>query len=242
MSKEDLSNINKKLIEVLSKEKGYFGRIDTWGQRPTKYEYIGYELSEDFLPTLEKMSDEQKKNLSIIIMHFEIHAIPLKSMLKTEEGEHTLNKLWVEISWSQFMIVIMFGILELAIKGRRDGWLQSKRQKIVKFMEDNLSTDKKDDVTRRYKVEDVFKYEKEIKTFSDVIDHLWYKVRSGFIHDGGIESRGMEWTTLKGIGSKDNPITFSSEVPTQELLQITWQAILNSYGYKGALLLPKYKD
>jgi len=114
-------------------------------------------------------------------------------------------------------------------------------QKIIKFMEDNLPTKTKDDIARRYKVEEVFKYEKEIKNFSDVIDHLWYEVRSGFIHDCGIESRGMEWANLKGIGSKDNPITFSSDVSMQELLQITWQAILNYYGYKGLLVLPKYK-
>lgn len=237
----EIIKINQKLVEVLSQDKGYFGRVDTWGQRPTKYEYIGYELTEDFLPTLEKMSDEQQKNLTMIVTHFEIHAHPLKNILAAEEGEHTLYKFYSEISWSQFMTVVMFGILELAIKGKRKSWLNSKRQKIVKFLEDNLPIEVKNDIAKRYKVEEVFKYNKEIKTFSDVINHLWYEVRSGFIHDGGIESRGMEWSSLKGMGSQEDPITISQDVPMQELLQITWQAILNSFGYKGQLKLPKYK-
>ncbi len=237
----EIVKLNQKLVEVLSQESGYFGRVDTWGQRPTKYEYIGYELTEDFLPILEKLTDEQRKSLTMIVMHFEIHAQPLKYILKAEEGEHTLSKFYSEISWSQFMTVVMFGMLELVIKGKRKSRLDSKRKKIVKFLEDNLPTEVKNDIANRYKVEDVFKYEKEIKTFSDVINHLWYEVRSGFIHDGGIESRGMEWSSLKGMGSKEDPITISQDVPMQELLQITWQAILNSFGYKGQLKLPKYK-
>ncbi len=234
--------LNQKLIEVLSQEKGYFGRVDTWGQRPTKYEYVGYELTEDLLPVLKAMSDKQLTNLRMIILHFEIHAIPLKNLLTAEQGEHSLDKLWSEISWSQFMTVVMFGMLELAIKGKRKGWLQSKGVKIVKFLEENLPSEIKNDIAKRYKVEEVFKYPREIKTFADVIDHLWSEVRSGFIHDGGIESRGMEWSSLKGIGSKDDPITILQNVPMQELLQITWWAILNSFGYKGQLKLPKYKN
>ena len=237
----EIVKLNQKLVEVLSQESGYFGRVDTWGQRSTKYEYIGYELTEDFLPILEKLTDEQRKSLTMIVMHFEIHAQPLKYILKAEEGEHTLSKFYSEISWSQFMTVVMFGMLELVIKGKRKSWLDSKRKKIVKFLEDNLPNEVKNDIANRYKVEDVFKYEKEIKTFSDVINHLWYEVRSGFIHDGGIESRGMEWSSLKGMGSKEDPITISQDVPMQELLQITWQAILNSFGYKGQLKLPRYK-
>lgn len=238
---KEIVKINEKLIEVLSQEKGYFGRVDTWGQRPTKYEYIGYGLTEDLIPTLEKMTDEQRKSLTMIVMHFEIHAQPLKYILMAEEGEHTLSKFYSEISWSQFMTVVMFGMIELAIKGKREGWLELKRQKIIKFMEDNLPTETKDDIAKRYKIDEVFKYGKEIKTFSDVIGHLWDEVRSGFIHKGGIESRGMEWSSLKGMGSQEDPITISQNVPMQELLQITWQAILNSFGYKGQLKLPKYK-
>jgi hypothetical protein len=238
---KNIIEINHNLIEILSQEKGYFGRIDTLGQRSTKYEYIGYELTEDFLPTLEKMSDEQKNNLTMIMTHFEIHAHPLKNILVTEEGEHTLYKFYSEISWSQFMTVVMFGMLELAIKGKREGWLELKRQNVIKFMEDNLPTETKNNIAKRYKVDEVFKYGKEIKTFSDVIGHLWNEVRSGFIHKGGIEWRGMEWFGLKGMGSQSDPITIYQDVPMQELLQITWQAILNSFGYQGHLKLPKYK-
>lgn len=59
----DLEKINKKLVEVLGPERGYLGRIFTWGQKPTEYEFIGYELTGDFSNTLKNMSDEQKKAL-----------------------------------------------------------------------------------------------------------------------------------------------------------------------------------
>ncbi|MBI5530233.1 MAG: hypothetical protein HY918_01905 [Candidatus Doudnabacteria bacterium] len=49
---EQNEKINRKLIEVLSPESGYFGRVHSWGQEQQKYIQIGYELSEEFLPTL----------------------------------------------------------------------------------------------------------------------------------------------------------------------------------------------
>jgi len=66
---------------------------------------------------------------------------------------------------------------------------------------------------------------------------LWSQIRSGFIHDAGIEAIGLEWITIEGSGTKDNPIKLKQNVPIQEFLRMTWQAILNSYGYKGSLEL-----
>ncbi len=238
--KNDLDATKEKLIEILSQEKGYFGRVRTWGQRPTEYEYIGYELTEDFLPTLQKISDEQRKNLVMIMYYFEMHVHPLRDLLETKQ-KNQLDKLYSEIAWSHFMTVVMFGMLEIAVKGERGVWLGEKGKKIKKFLQDNLSDKIKEDIAERYKVDKIFDYKKEVKSFSDVIDHMWSQIRSGFIHDAGIESKGLEWNTFEGIGTKENPITIRSDVPIQEWLQITWQAILNSYGYKGLLKLPKYK-
>ena len=53
---DELLKINQKLIEILSQESGYFGRVDTWGQMSTKYEYIGYELDTEFSLTLQTRS------------------------------------------------------------------------------------------------------------------------------------------------------------------------------------------
>lgn len=237
---EDLKMLTRRLTEVLSQEKGYFGRISTWGQRPTEYEYIGYELSDDFLPTLETMTKDQQTNLMKIMNYFEIHAIPLKKLLEVKE-KNSLDQFYSDICWSQFMTVIMFGMLEIAIKGKDTKRLNYKLKNIKKFLESNLSENRKNDVFKRYKIEKVFKYEKEVKNFSDIVDHLWDKIRSGFIHDGGIETKGMEWHTLEGMGTKENPIRVKSDVPMQEWLQITWEAILSSYGYNGKLVLPKYK-
>lgn len=238
--KSNLEKTNEKLIEILSSEKGYFGRIFTWGQRPTKYEFIGYEPTEDFYPTLEKMTPEEQRNLVNIMNYFEMHICPLRNLLEIDKKDG-LDKFYSEIAWSHFATVVMFGMLEIAVKGKRGVQLDEKGKKMKKFMEDNLSDKIKESITKRYKTDKIFGYKKEIKSFYDVIDHMWSQIRSGFIHDAGIESKGLEWHSLEGIGTKENPITIKSDVPMQEWLQVTWQAILNSYRYKGSLELPKYK-
>lgn len=236
-----MEEINKKLIEILSKEKGYFGRVYTWGQRPTEYEYVGYELDTDFSPTLQSMSEDQRKNLSRIINYFEIHVNPLKKMLDGDTNE-TLYGLYSEWAWSHFMTVVMFGMLEFAVKqtscAKYDhrNYLQ-KYASIKSFMETYLSEDIRNDIAKRYKTETGNK----LNSFKEVIKHLWDEIRSGFIHEAGIHSKGLEWGTLKGTGTQEDPITKETDVPIQELMQITWQAILNSYGYKGLLKLPNYK-
>lgn len=235
-----MEEVNKKLVEILSKEKGYFGCVYTWGQRPTEYEFIGYELTENFLPILKNMPDEQVMNLKRIMIYFEIHAIALKELLIAKTRDK-FSGLYYEIAWSHFMIVIMFGMLEIATKNKyKEVKMGEKKEKIKKFLEENLSEEIRDKVAKDYKVDDIYNYQKNIEKFSDVFDHLWHQIRSGFIHDASMESRGLEWGELEGIGTKDDPITFRKNVPVQDLLRITWQAILNSYGYKGLIELPKY--
>ena len=96
---EELIKINQKLIEILSPERGYFGCVFTWGQRPTAYEYIGYKLTEDFSSTLQNMSEEQKKNLVTIMNYFEMHAHPLRNLLDNRQEEQ-LYKFYSEVAWS----------------------------------------------------------------------------------------------------------------------------------------------
>ena len=187
---------------------------------------------------LLSMTDEQRKNLVMIMTYFEIHARPLKNLLNAEKTEQ-LYKFYSEIAWSHFATVVVFGMLEVAVKGKRGLWLNKKGSKIKKFLEDNLPQEKKDDVVRRYSVEEMFKHTKP-KTFSEVVDHLWKHVRGGFVHDVGIESKGLEYNSLIGIGTKDEPIRIKQDVPMPEWLQLIWQAILNSYGYKGKLEHSKF--
>jgi len=227
----DIIKINKKLIDILSPKKGYFGRVATWGLRRVDYKYIGYKLTKDFYSVLEDMTKEQRKTLLTIMNYFEIHARAMKNMLNVGEGEYLYSK----IAWSHFMTIIMFGMLEVAVK-RNNNHLHHKGKKIKQFLEENLSKKVKEDISKRYSLEEYSKYKKKIKKFSDVIDHLWDQVRSGFIHDAGIEFKGLENYRFEGgIGTEKDPITIKSDVSMQELLQITWQAILNSYGYKGCL-------
>lgn len=233
-----LLGINQKLIEILGKEKGYFGYVPTYGQRPTEYEYIGYELSEDFSPILENMTEDQQKNFVDIMNYFEIHLRPLKKLLDTNEKD-LFEKFYNNLAWSHFATVVMFGMLELAIKGRREDKLNDKGKKIKEFLINNLPENIQKSITERFKVEEVFNHKKIISNFSDVVDHMWEEIRCGFIHKASIESKGFDWFSFQGMGTKENPISVKSDVPMQEWLQLTWQSILNYYGYKGVLRLPK---
>jgi len=241
--------INKKIIELLSEESGLFGHVDTLGQRPDPYEYIGYELSTDFLPTLEKMSEIQKKNLNTIMIYFQIHAQPLKAILQAVQlNKKGYDTMFFELAWSHFMTIVMFGMLEVAVKITSSATYNSrghlqKHQSIKVFLEKNLPQATKDDVVKRYSVQTFFSTPKKFTKFSEIIDHLWSEIRSGFIHEAGIESKGLAWHRFDGgIGTEADPIKINSDVPMPEWLQITWQAILNSYGYKGSLELTRYKS
>lgn len=240
----NLQEINNKLIDILSQEKGYFGKVYTWGQRSTDYEFVGYELDTDFFETLKNMSDEQVKNLVRIINYFEIHVGPLKKMLGDNKKETTLD-FYSEWAWSHFMTVVMFGILEVAVKINPCVKYKDKNKKYIAkcesiklFLETYLPQDVRNSLTERYKTENGVK----LQSFAEVIKHLWNEIRSGFIHEASVYYKGLEWSTLKGVGSKEDPLTIETDVPVQELMQITWQAILNSYGYIGLLRLPKYKN
>jgi hypothetical protein len=241
---ENLNNINNKLVEILSPEKGYFGRISTFGMRPGKYEYIGYELSENFLTTLEKMTEEERKKLVRLIMYFEIHSVPLRRLLEVDEV-NGLHNFYSETAWSHFMTLVMFGMLEYAVKNtplakfktdkdRENGYI-NKFASILNFLENNLPASIKEKVAKRYKKSENV----GVSSFEEVIKHMWNDIRSGFVHEIGIESKGMNWETLRGIGTKENPIILGHDVPMQEFLQITWQAILNCFGYTGTVELPR---
>lgn len=235
-TEDDTDEVFQRLKETLGSEKGYFGRVYTYGQRPTKFEYIGYMLEDDFLEILKNMDKDQQTNLKDILNYFEAHSAQLKKILLNTQDD-IVDEFFSEIAWSHFMMVIMFGMLEIAVKGKRGIGLNEKGKKITNFLEKNLTEEYKKNITKRYIGSD----EKTFNKFCDVIDDLWSKIRSGFIHDGlTINKIPLEWTITKGEGTKNNPITFQQVVPMQELLQMTWQSVLHSYGYKGELKLPNF--
>lgn len=246
MDNKNLEKLKDKLLDILSPEKGYFGRIDTWGQRPNKYEFIGYELDTDILPTLENLTEKEIKCLVKIINYFEIHANPLKKMIVLKDKQ-SLYDFYSDWAWSHFMTVVMFGMLEVAVKNspscivwknQQKGYID-KYKSIEAFLINFLPENTRNDIAKRYKTEN----NTGLNSFNDVTRHLWEEIRSGFVHEAGINYKGMEWTTLSGgIGTKEDPIKIGTDVPMQDLLQMTWQAILNSFRYTGQLKLPKYKN
>ncbi len=244
----DEATVEKSLTKLLSKESGLFGHVRTWGMRKEPYEFIGYELSETFVPTLESMTDVQRKNLFSIMAYFEIHARPLKEILLVVQSKgDSVETIFHEIAWSHFMTIVMFGIIEVAVKispsaiTNKSGYLK-KRESIQAFLSEHIPIEKQKDIAKRYYVEPSLSSKKSVNSFPEVIDHLWFEIRSGFIHDVGLQSKGLDWTAFGGgIGTEDDPITVHTDVPIAELLQITWQAVLTSYGYKGFLKPHNYK-
>lgn len=237
---DDMERINNKLLEIFRKENGYFGRVKTWGQRPTEYENIGLVPSKDFMEMLSKLPEEKQKELGKIINYFEIHARPLKNLLNAEESEQ-LYKFFSEIAWSHFATIIMFGMLEVTTKAQSSakldkyGNLQNKGEEIKKFLENYLPQSIKDGIAKRYDVDGIFGHKKPTN-FEEAIEHLWEAVRCGFVHEAGFEHKGLEYSGFGGgIGTKEDPITIKQDAPMQELLQMAWQAILNFYGYDGIL-------
>lgn len=244
----DEITITKNLIKLLSKESGLFGHVKTWGMKKEPYEFLGYELSESFTPTLELMNDIQRKNLFSIMSYFEIHAKPLKEiLLAVQSKNNNFETLFYETAWSHFMTVVMFGILEVAVNIspqkilKTSGYLDKKKS-IKQFLSTYLSNEKQEDIAKRYYIEPYLSSRKPVKSFSEVVDHLWDEIRSDFVHEAGLQSKGLDWATFGGgVGTQDDPITVHTDVPMAELLKIAWESVLGSYGYKGFLKPHKYK-
>lgn len=235
---DDKQKTNQVLTEVIGLKNGYFGRIFNWSQETRPYSYIGFELTEDFSSTLNEMTEAQHDVLKRIIMYFEIHMRPLKNMLNASDNEHRAHRFYTEIAWSHFSTLIMFGMLEIAIKTNHRN-LQNKGQKICAFLNENLPEETKQSITSRYSNRGTSINERS-QSFTAIVDHLWTEIRSGFVHEGSIHSIGLENIEFsRATGTKEDPIIVTSNVPMYEWLQATWQAILNSYGYKGELVHPK---
>lgn len=243
----DLERIYPTLLNILSIQNGYFGRVPTMGQRPEPYSYIGFKLSESFKSSLQQMSEKQLKSLTSIMTFFEIHMHPLKNLLIASDNEHLLHQFSAMTAWSHFSTIVMFGMLEIAVKNEcmaelnQHGGVKYKGKEIYEFLEHNLSSEMKKGVTDRYANKGT-RLEKRSESFKAIVDHLWEEIRSGFVHEGSIHSIGLEYTELNNAtGSLHDPTEITSNVPMQEWLQLTWQAILNSFGYKGQLLHPNIK-
>jgi hypothetical protein len=237
---ENLNTINKKLIEILSREKGYLGRYETFELKPNKYEFIGYELSESFVPILNNLEKKDVKKFTRMLTYFELHASPLKRVFN-EQDSNSLDNFYSKVAWSHFITLIMFGLLEFAVKdtpwaiNKKNSVYLDKIKSIKNFLDGNLSEEVKSGITRRYRTLDYIRF----KTFDEVITHMWGEIRSGFVHDIGIEYKDSQWESFSGSGTKEDPFVYTQDVPMQEFLQITWQAILNSFGYTGTIRHPK---
>lgn len=233
----EAETLNNKLKEVFAKSNGYFGRVYTWGQTETKYVSIGCAPDVDTLGFIQQLNEQEKKNLTRLLTYFEMHGKALKYMLGAET-DNQLDNWFIETSWSHFATVIMFGLLEAAIKtvekkGALDDKLYDKGNEIKNFLEKYISQEQKISIVEHYKSANVIPT--KLSNFSEVIDDMWNEHRSGFIHSVGVHAVPLEPHSVSGIGTKESPLSFPRQVAMYEWLILAWQAILNAYGYKGKL-------
>lgn len=235
------NSIHHTLLRVIDPKSGLFGRGKAYGKNSQAYTNVGFELSTDFEPTLGVMSDAKIDALYKILVYFEAHMHPLQNLLRASDSEDARHQHLAKTAWSHFSTVIMFGILEIAVKTNGETppkpnvELREKGKKISDFLRNNLPPNIKDGVKARYSDEGPLPNGR-FKSFEDIIDHLWKVIRGGFVHDDALRSIGVEYIEFSNaVGTLKDPIEITSNVPMQEWLQLTWQAILNSYGYKGIL-------
>lgn len=234
--------LDVKIKDVFSVSNGYFGRVNTYGQTKNEFEFLGLYCKTSYLPWLESLNNEQRRELLRITSYFEIHMRPLKKLLYIDEKDY-IDRFSSEMAWSHFATTIFFGILEVAIKLRDknmaiDDYLRYKLKNILAFLNQNLSQQEKDSVVSRYK----YKSRDNTKhngTFNAVVKDMWDEVRSGFTHDAGFERAGLENAFFVDAGVKKDGIpvlTISEDVSIQDWLQITWQSIFNAYGFGDDLI------
>lgn len=229
--------IQKKIEELFDSSQGLFGRVDSWGQTQAKFVRIGCVFDTDLILFLNKLSELQQRSLTRMLTYFEGHMKPLKRMLDTH-SESLLDRWFTETAWSHFSVVIMFGLLEAAVKTIElksdfDTKLYDKGNEIKKFLVKHISLEQQTEVVKNYKSKDPAPA--KFNNFSEVIDDMWNEYRSGFIHSVRVHAVPLESYSISGIGTKKDPLSFPRQVAMYEWLILTWQAILNAYGYKGKL-------
>ncbi|QQS22736.1 hypothetical protein IPM19_03850 [bacterium] len=162
---------------------------------------------------------------------------PLKSILESHT-EMSLDRFYAETAWSHFAIVIMFGLLEVAVKVGKgiaiEDFLGDKGREIKAFFVKYLDVERQTKIAEDYKpIDDT----RKLTTFEDVVQDMWDEYRSGFVHSVGVHSVPHEPVSFGDGGEKDGipVIAISKEVPVFTWLIITWQAIFKSLGFKGNL-------
>jgi hypothetical protein len=234
--------INDKLNEIFAVSNGYFGTVDTWGLQAAKYVNIGCVPSLETLDCVKALNVKQLNDLMRMIVYFEMHMKPLKSMIDVQ-SENTLDKWHKQTAWSHFATVIMFGLIEVAVKTIElnkdiDEYLNEKGKNIYSFLNKYISEEQQADIVQRYKSKNTIFNRPNVTNFKGVVADLWDEFRSGFVHSAGVHSVPLEPTSITNGGQTKEGyqiMALHTEVPMYEWLIIAWQAILNSYGYKGKL-------
>lgn len=233
---EDNLKLKERFIDIFSPSSHLFGRVRTHGRSENKFEWNGCAVDKYTFDFVDRLSPAERKDLAKILTYFEIHMRPLRLLLEEDE---ILN----EIAWSHFATLIMFGMLEVAVKVRQEGIssdskLENKGRKIRDFLELHLPDSTKQALTQRYKTNIIRDKSVRKGNFKEVTQHLWEEVRSEFTHSAGIHWLGFEFGGLEQSNEKGGTvITFWQDVPIQEWLILTWQAIFHSFSSEKELII-----
>lgn len=231
--------IKERFRNIFTPSSHFFGRTRAFWKAENKFEWVGCVPESGFYDFLGSLSDEEQMQLAKILTYFEIHMGPLRLLLENSEDEIPEG-----LAWSHFATIIMFGMLEVAVKiieknAKFDSRLYDTGKELYSFLDKYLENETKESIKRRYKKDQYASNPAPSESFQEVVQHLWAEIRCGFAHSVGIHSVGLEFGGLRLAGEKDGVpvITNWSNVPMSEWLVVTWKAILTSYGFNGRLAL-----
>jgi len=206
------------------------------------------------------MSFLERESFSKLLAFFCFHMKPL-SRLNIKDD--TINDFFGPMVWSNFSLVVMMSVLEKYTKGRykRKEFLEllienipinseeqlimlSAEQRktnpppsVLRFSElfsKNLEEKEIDRIIKNYMAEKQSSGEIKISSIEEVFKHLWEEVRSGFIHNVGLESIYNESTIFK-LSKKPGVITVSDNLSMSNFLFLSWKAIFRHLGYAGEM-------
>lgn len=224
---------------------------------------IGWRINfieEDLKKFITNLSREDRVFLSKLVSFYNIHTSPLYKLLEEEKG--TLGSYLGERAWSIFSLITIMSILDkytkrgLFPKGTKefllknipiksdvelkDLWDKYKQKepdmptRMANLLQKNLSEAEIARIIIDYRASDIRGGKRPLPTIKKICEDLWGEVRSGFVHETGLNVINNE-STMFNIKENSNVIEVFSNLSMSNILFLCWKAILKDMGYTGKM-------
>jgi hypothetical protein len=109
------------------------------------------------------------------------------------------------------------------------------KKRLFKFYMDYLTDEEKKDLINSYAA--IRRYENKLKidSLKNVIDDIYIKVRSDFLHKAGLETMDNESTIFTLKDPKKPLFLVHRNFSACEFVVLTWEGIFRYFGYAGKM-------